>query len=242
MGRPAIDMTNQQIGKLKILKRDYSKNDGAWWICQCECGSIKSIRGGDLRTGRVISCGCYNKEVNSEIHTKDLLNQKFGKLTVIQDTLKSTSNRHKIWLCKCDCGTLIEVPSDRLISGNTQSCGCLRSKGEEKIGNLLRDMNIKYEKEKTFINCRFINGNAPRFDFYLPELNYCIEFDGKQHFESQNENSWYNLEYLKIIQEHDKFKNQWCKNNHIPLIRIPYWHLDKLCLEDLLLNTSKFLI
>ena len=48
-------------------------------------------------------------------------------------------------------------------------------------------------------------------------------------------------EQFKKTQEHDKYKNQWCKNNNIPLIRIPYTHLKDLCLEDLLLETSKFI-
>ena len=45
-----------------------------------------------------------------------------------------------------------------------------------------------------------------------------------------------------MIQERDTYKNQWCKENNIPLIRIPYTHLNDLCLEDLLLETSKFII
>ena len=36
----------------------------------------------------------------------------------------------------------------------TQSCGCLRSKGEEKIGQLLQKMNLNYIKEKTFSDCK----------------------------------------------------------------------------------------
>lgn len=37
-------------------------------------------------------------------------------------------------------------------------------------------------------------------------------------------------------------KNQWCKDNNIPLIRIPYTHLDKLIIEDLKLETTTFLV
>jgi hypothetical protein len=43
-------------------------------------------------------------------------------------------------------------------------------------------------------------------------------------------------------QKHDAIKTQWCKDNNIPLIRIPYTEYNKLCLEDLLLETSKFII
>ena len=47
---------------------------------------------------------------------------------------------------------------------------------------------------------------------------------------------------MKAQQERDIIKTQWCKDNNIPLIRIPYWHLKELKLEDLLLETSKFII
>lgn len=57
----------------------------------------------------------------------DLTGQRFGRLVVIEDTGKtSTPGRNKIWLCRCDCGKLIEVHSGRLRCGETKSCGCLK--------------------------------------------------------------------------------------------------------------------
>lgn len=47
---------------------------------------------------------------------------------------------------------------------------------------------------------------------------------------------------LEEQKEKDNYKNDWCKNNNIPLIRIPYTHLKDLCIEDLLLETSTFII
>ena len=47
---------------------------------------------------------------------------------------------------------------------------------------------------------------------------------------------------LENIQKRDAFKNAWTKEKNIPLIRIPYTHYDDLCLEDLLLETSSFII
>lgn len=185
MGRKSINMEGQKIHQLIVLKKDEEKTKkgrGIWWICQCECGNVKSIRGCDLRTGRVHSCGCYNKKINYKIHYVNLKGQKFGKLTVIEDTEKITNNRHRIWKCQCDCGTVIEVSSDKLTTGNTQSCGCLKSKGEEKIGELLNQANISFEKEKTFLDCK--NINSLRFDFYIPSQNCLIEFDGIQHFKN----------------------------------------------------------
>jgi hypothetical protein len=64
---------------------------------------------------------------------------------------------------------------------------------------------------------------------------YLIEFDGEQH---HNQNSKFDYEYTH---KHDLIKSQWCKDNNIPLIRIPYTHYDNLCIEDLLLETSQFI-
>lgn len=116
----------------------------------------------------------------------DLAGQKFGKLTAIK-IIENKKQIGNIWLCKCDCGNFCNVPTSRLRSGNTKSCGCLKSYGETIIKKILFDNNILYETQKTFDGCRFPTINAmARFDFYI-ENNYLIEFDGKQHFEIGNQ-------------------------------------------------------
>ena len=71
------------------------------------------------------------------------------------------------------------------------------------------------------------NGTYPlKFDFYLPDYNCCIEYDGKQHFEPIDYFGGKNG-FIKT-QERDDIKNQYCKNNDIKLIRIPYTDLKKL--------------
>ena len=68
------------------------------------------------------------------------------------------------------------------------------------------------------------------FDFYLPDYNICIEYDGIQHYIPKiihngmtQEAANYTHEQTKI---HDKIKNEYCKKHTIPLIRIPYWELE----------------
>lgn len=69
------------------------------------------------------------------------------------------------------------------MSGKTQSCGCLVSKGEEKINFILQELKIKFNTQKTFNDCINPKTNTKlRFDFYLPDYNCCIEYDGKQHY------------------------------------------------------------
>ena len=65
-------------------------------------------------------------------------------------------------------------------NGHKTSCGCLRSKGEQKIIQILQENNILFEKEKTFENCFYPDtGGMCRFDFYLPDYNILIEYDGE---------------------------------------------------------------
>lgn len=114
------------------------------------------------------------------------------------------------------------------------------SLGEQVIAQLLTDNNIPFIREATFGTCLFEDTKYPaRFDFWVQE-KYLIEYDGEQHFKSVE--FWGGEEQLKLQQERDKRKNEWCKENQIPLIRIPYAKLNNLNIEDLLLETTQFKI
>lgn len=115
------------------------------------------------------------------------------------------------------------------------------SLGEQKIIELLQNNNIDFIREATFGTCLFPDTFYPaRFDFYINH-SYLIEYDGEQHFSYSNR-GWNTEEQYKKTLEHDEYKNQWCKNNNIPLIRIPYTHLKDLNINDLLLSSTSFLI
>ena len=137
-------------------------------------------------------------------------------------------------MCQCSCGNKVKVLASNLKNGNSQSCGLCgnNSHGNIKIENLLKQANIPYEREKRFSSCK--DKSYLPFDFYVNN-KYLIEYDGKQHFQ---ESSLFDYE---TTYNHDLMKNEWCKNNKIPLIRIPYTHYDDLKLEDLLLETSNFI-
>ena len=78
------------------------------------------------------------------------------------------------------------------------------------------------------------------FDFYVNN-EYIIEYDGEQHFRFSGKGR-NDEEHFNKTKEHDEIKNQYCFDNNIPIIRIPYTHYDNLYLEDLMPETSKFLI
>lgn len=81
-----------------------------------------------------------------------------------------------------------------------------------------------------FLDC--CNIKPLPFDFYLPEYNVCIEYDGIQHFEPTRFNKKMTIEEANdnFIQQkfRDEIKNNYCKNNNIKLLRIPYTEYDNI--------------
>ena len=234
----------QRFGKLTILKKT-DKRQGKFIIyeCQCDCGRISYASSSDLIQGHSKSCGCGKSEFLKEKallrKNGNLVGKKFGRLTVIERTEKRW-NSQVVYRCKCECGNICDVPSSSLVTHGTQSCGCFTgSIGEEKISKILRDNNLPFEREKTFTDCINQETNAHfRFDFFV-NSKYIIEFDGIQHFKAVG--GWGTEEALKKVQASDNYKNQYCIGHNIPLIRIPYTRLENICLNDLILETSKFI-
>lgn len=174
------------------------------------------------------------KQVINSTNMIDLTNQVFGKWTVLYKTEKRSANGGIYWHCKCECGREKDVLGQSLRKGRSTSCGYHSniSKGNIKIADILDENGIEYEIEKKFATC--VDQRYLPFDFYV-DNKYLIEYDGEQHF---NKDSIFDYEYTH---KHDLIKSQWCKDNNIPLIRIPYTHYNNLCLEDLLLETSNFI-
>lgn len=64
--RAVIDLTGKRFGRLLVLRRDTYTDDQAYWVCQCDCGTITSVMGGSLRNGLTRSCGCLRAEKAAE--------------------------------------------------------------------------------------------------------------------------------------------------------------------------------
>lgn len=95
---------------------------------------------------------------------------------------------------------------------------CSKSKGEIEIANILDENNIRYEREKRFKDCR--DKKPLPFDFYLPDYNICIEYDGMQHYKPIKYFGG-EKQFLYRI-NHDDIKTKYCEDNNIILIRISY--------------------
>ena len=235
-----IDLTGEKFGRLTVLNKSFKRGNNWYWHCICECGNEKDIDGRNLRGGHSNSCGCLSAELTAERQKKptiNLIGETFEYLTVI-DRAGSDNRGEAKWLCQCECGNTVIVLGSNLRTGHTQSCGCMRySHGEQKIINILNENNIKYQTGES-LGLILPSGYAARFDFYINN-QYVIEYDGETHY-CHNLHGWHNKEQLDAQQERDNIKTKYCLDNNIPLIRIPYWHYNELCLQDLLLETTKF--
>ena len=245
------DLSGKTFGKLTVLKLDKEEtlrqrkeknNNFSYWQCLCECGNVISVRSTQLTGSKTKSCGCLQKSKASENIKKiqplgaqskliNLTGKTFYNLTVLKRDEQNTKWNKPKWVCSCKCGNIISVAGSSLTSGLTKSCGCLGlSMGQEIIKNILLNNNISFSQEVKFNNLK--DKSYLRFDFALLDpkgsIIKLIEYDGRQHFD--NTSQWYNEDTLK----HDKMKNDFCKENNIPLLRISYKEQDKITLEYLL--------
>lgn len=98
---------------------------------------------------------------------------------------------------------------------------CNESKGELEVMMFLKNNNIAYEFQKIFIDCLNTKTNKSlKFDFYLPKMNICIEFDGVQHYKPVK--YFGGVKKFEELQRRDKIKSEYCLKNNIELIRIRY--------------------
>ena len=95
---------------------------------------------------------------------------------------------------------------------------CKNSQGEVKVATYLDKLNIAYDQQKKFEECKNIH-KLP-FDFYLPEYNALIEFDGRQHTEVCE--IFGGEEGLQKTQFNDAIKNKFANDTNKPMLRINY--------------------
>jgi len=111
-----------------------------------------------------------------------------------------------------------QSPNNHISISNKNGCPrCKISKGEIKIENYLNSHLIKFKQQYKFKNCRGLKNLLP-FDFYLPEYNTCIEFDGQQHIKPIKH--FGGIRRFKQTILTDQIKNKYCKDNNIDLVRI----------------------
>lgn len=117
-----MNLIGQKFGKLLVVgKHPEKKHRSIRWVCKCECGNIKILKTSQLSSGDYKSCGCSSKEFQQIARDKryDITGQRFGKLTAIK---KISTSGPSVWEFKCDCGSLIELRTQSVITHGVKSC------------------------------------------------------------------------------------------------------------------------
>ena len=115
------DIKGKKFNRLLVLSKARSRGSLIYWTCLCECGNKTVVPGTRLRYGGVKSCGCLSKS--------QLAGKVIGKLKVIKP-LSERKTGHVVWLCQCECGKKVKVPTSNLQGGRKTSCGCLKNSKE----------------------------------------------------------------------------------------------------------------
>lgn len=241
----------------KLLSEEYTKNSiKLKWQCLKEnCGEIFESTWADIHQGR--GCGfCRGFQVglsnclatkNPEL-AKEWHPTKNGELTPYKIT--ANSNKKVWWQCLECSNEWRAIIGDRNIGKGCPQCN--KSKGEKEINNYFINigfikitsedynlldnifkMNNKYYiPQKEYDDLIGLGGGKLSYDFYSPNCNLLVEYDGEFHYKPirkyKNEPIKYAEERLKQQQEHDRLKNEYAKKNNIKLLRIPYWDFDRI--------------
>lgn len=130
------------------------------------------------------------------------------------------------------------VAPNKILRKHTGCPKCNMYNNEQKIAKFFEQMNYHIMPQKRYKDCK--DKYTLPFDIYVKELNLLIEYQGEQHYKPVCRGSMTNeeaLEQLQITQYHDKIKFDYCNDNNIPLICIPYWEQNNI--EDFIITECK---
>ena len=152
--------------------------------------------------------------------------KKGWKCVIYNQEYKGTDKPFKVL---CECGNDFYVDVGHFIGGKHQcnECRVKQSKIASDVQRWLEQHNIAFEKEKHFEGC--VYKNLLPFDFYLSRYNACIEVDGLGHYRAVNFNGdkEKGQKSFERIQITDKIKTEYCEKHNIPLLRLPFWVIEK---------------
>lgn len=217
-----IEVANQKGYTIITPKEDIIKNTTyIEYKCSNPNHQIHTTMAYNFIEGRGCpECYLEDLKVKYRLSKKEVVEriEKYGgKLLNPDDYINANTKNLKIICKKCGNPFVTSYSSFVYYEGQVcPKCSSSESRGEYTVRMFLESKNIGFIQEKWFPDCRDINPLP--FDFYLPDYNACIEFDGSQHHYDKQTFSG-GIEYVR---KHDKIKNEYCQDKGIRLLRIPY--------------------
>ncbi|MCI7633893.1 MAG: hypothetical protein MSS80_07700 [Mollicutes bacterium] len=216
----------------KLLNNEYKRvKDNANFIClkHPEIG-VQTTRFENATLAKKQCKVCKNEEIkNREQYRIKLREQTFIKIChennwIYQGCNAINGMTYIYYICKKHIKNGVQKIRTDHLSNGVKCPYCNISKGEERIEKFLIVKNIEYQREYIFKDCK--NKEALRFDFYLPEYNLAIEYQGIQHYKS--------IEYMGGKTRYDRqlkndnIKRKYCKEKGIKLFEIPYTEFNNI--------------
>jgi hypothetical protein len=157
--KPKYDLTGCRFGRSLVIGLAPEPDAGMRrWIVRCDCGRETHLKSQDIRSTKGLGCPTCAARVRRGKSRLDLVGWRSGMLTVIAPA--SPRGRQAWWLCRCDCSGETILPTGRLTTGATGSCGCAVREGktvrpESLRRKAARAAQVKRKTDAAFaINCR----------------------------------------------------------------------------------------
>jgi Zn ribbon nucleic-acid-binding protein len=184
-----------------------------------KCANIFTMKPKQILKDNKFHCPICAKRTlkTTEEFAKEVKEKTNGEYELVSDYI---NNKTKLNIKHNKCGNIYFVRPDDFVHGH-RCPHCKKYIGEETIEKWLIENNINYKHKHKFPDCKY--KKPLEFDFYLPDNNMCIEFDGEFHY--------YEIYYegsLEVQQIRDSIKNNYCKDKNIKMLRIPYWDFDNI--------------
>lgn len=199
-------------------------------ILHKKCNQVNTVIANSVLQGRRCK-GCYNRSrtKTTEEFKQDVYNLVEDEYLVLSEYTLAREPIDFLHNTK-ECGLPFTATPNSFTSTGNRCPHCFYSKGEDNVKRVLDKLGLEYTREKEFEG--LMNIRPLRFDFYIPEYNLLIEYDGEHHFRPVDH--FGGEEYLRYIKKNDRKKNRYCVENKINLLRIPYTEINNE--EELITN------
>lgn len=208
---------------------EYLNTDTPILMKHSVCGNeFKMIPDVFLRGSRCPKCAIENRALlrtkTTEDFRKEVKELTNGEYELIGEYINC---REKVKLKHNLCGSIYEQSPSDFLSG-CRCAICFESKGEQAVRHWLENNHIKFEVQKEFNGLIGLGGGLLRYDFYLPNHNLLIEYQGEFHDCNGGKGTGYVKEVFPKQQEHDRRKKEYAEKNGIKLLEIWYWDFDNI--------------
>lgn len=220
-------------GDLKPEDFTYGSNKKVWWKCfvapdhEWQATIKNRVHGYDCPCcvgQKAVKSNCLSTthpEIAAQWHPIKNGNKK-------PDNYMSGSHKKVWWQCFLGSNHEWQATIKSRKEGNC--CPhCSESRGEKEIKKFLENNGLKFKRQYKFRNC--VRARALPFDFLVQYKGIkLIEYQGKQHYipVSFGSNKSSKFDMFALISESDKIKKNWCRENKIPLLEVPYWDFDRI--------------